>query len=172
VVKIAGVTDGTSNMAAWSERIRGVGYNAQVTPGSAEWDAASPSTNLYFVPDVTQGGTLADAPIVYANCLTAPLYANQGGFSSGPRHVNWLWWNGAYSSARYNQVMPPNGRICTSGDENFHAAAYGALSYHPGGVNVAFADGSVRFIKQSIGPSVWWALGSRNGGEVISADQY
>ncbi len=47
-----------------------------------------------------------------------------------------------------------------------------ATSNHPGGVNVCFADGSVRFIKDSVGPTTWWALGSRNGGEVVSADQY
>jgi prepilin-type processing-associated H-X9-DG protein len=46
------------------------------------------------------------------------------------------------------------------------------LSRHPGGANVAFADGSVRFIKQSVAPPTWWALGSRAGGEIISADQY
>ena len=32
------------------------------------------------------------------------------------------------------------------------------------------ADGSVRFIKSSIGQNIWWGLGTRNGGEVISAD--
>jgi prepilin-type N-terminal cleavage/methylation domain-containing protein/prepilin-type processing-associated H-X9-DG protein len=172
VVTIAMATDGLSNTAMWSERIRGVGYNALVTPGSAEWDGMTPSTNNYYIPDLTQGGTLADVPIVFANCLTAPLYANQGGFSGGPRHVGWLWWNGAYTSARYNHAMTPNGHICTSGDENFHAAAFPPLSYHPGGVNVCLADGSVRFIKATVNPQTWWALGSRNGGEVISADQY
>jgi prepilin-type processing-associated H-X9-DG protein len=45
-------------------------------------------------------------------------------------------------------------------------------SLHPGGVNVGFADGSVRFIKNTVAPNTWWALGSRNLGEVISADQY
>jgi prepilin-type N-terminal cleavage/methylation domain-containing protein/prepilin-type processing-associated H-X9-DG protein len=172
VVTIGMVTDGLSNTAAWSERVRGVGYNAMTGPGLPEWDGLSPSTNLLYVPDVTLGGTLADIPIVYQNCRNAPVYANQGGFSSGPRHVNWCWWIGSYASARYNHTMPPNGNVCTSGDENFHVAAYGALSRHPGGVNVCFADGSVHFVKQTVTPSVWWALGSRNGGEVISADQY
>jgi len=172
VVKIADVTDGLSNTAAWSEKVRGVGYNAIVTPGSTEWDGLSPSTNNYYVADVTRGGTFADIPIVYQNCLTAPLYANQGGFSSNPRHVGWLWWNGAYTSARYNHTIPPNGNTCTSGDENFHVAAFPPSSRHPGGVNVAFGDGSVRFIKQTIAPQTWWALGTRAGGEVVSADQY
>jgi prepilin-type processing-associated H-X9-DG protein len=47
-----------------------------------------------------------------------------------------------------------------------------AESNHPGGVNCTLADGSVRFIKDSISEPVWWALGTRAGGEVISADSY
>jgi prepilin-type processing-associated H-X9-DG protein len=45
-------------------------------------------------------------------------------------------------------------------------------SNHPGGVNFAFADGSVKFIKASIGDQPYEALGTRAGGEVISADSY
>jgi len=35
-----------------------------------------------------------------------------------------------------------------------------------------FGDGSVKFIKDSINMHVWWNLGTRNGGEVVSADAY
>ena len=35
-----------------------------------------------------------------------------------------------------------------------------------------FGDGSVRFIKNSINQSTWWALGTRAAGEVISSDSY
>jgi prepilin-type N-terminal cleavage/methylation domain-containing protein/prepilin-type processing-associated H-X9-DG protein len=49
---------------------------------------------------------------------------------------------------------------------------YAARSYHPGGVNAAFADGSVKFIRNSINLGVWQSLASINAGEVISADQY
>ena len=45
-------------------------------------------------------------------------------------------------------------------------------SNHPGGCNVLFGDGSVKFIKGSIDIKIWWGLGTRNGGEVISADSY
>jgi len=45
-------------------------------------------------------------------------------------------------------------------------------SYHSGGANVSFTDGSVRFLKSSTNQTLIWALGSRNGQEVISADAY
>jgi prepilin-type N-terminal cleavage/methylation domain-containing protein/prepilin-type processing-associated H-X9-DG protein len=45
-------------------------------------------------------------------------------------------------------------------------------SMHPGGVNVGFGDGSVRFIKNSISNAVWIAVLAKNDGIVLSADQY
>jgi len=54
----------------------------------------------------------------------------------------------------------------------FSAAAKGFASMHPGGANFVFADGSVRFLKNGISLVTYCALGSRNGGEVISADAY
>ena len=51
-------------------------------------------------------------------------------------------------------------------------AAITARSYHPGGVDVLLGDGSARFIKETINGPVWRALGTINGGEVISADAY
>jgi prepilin-type processing-associated H-X9-DG protein len=43
-------------------------------------------------------------------------------------------------------------------------------SRHPGGANFAMADGSVRFVQQSISPVTFNALGTRAGGEVIPGD--
>jgi prepilin-type processing-associated H-X9-DG protein len=79
--------------------------------------------------------------------------------------------------------------------------AEGASSFHPGGANFAFCDGSVKFIKETIAswapynsatgdpnftygatcgenyigtvpPQVYQMLATRNGGEVVSADSY
>jgi len=50
--------------------------------------------------------------------------------------------------------------------------AWSVSSRHSGGVNAAFADGSVRFIKDSINPSTWYALNTIGGGEVIGSDSY
>jgi prepilin-type N-terminal cleavage/methylation domain-containing protein/prepilin-type processing-associated H-X9-DG protein len=52
---------------------------------------------------------------------------------------------------------------------------YGAItarSYHPSGVNILIADGSVRFAKSTIDASTWRGLGTVAGGEVISGDSY
>jgi prepilin-type processing-associated H-X9-DG protein len=78
--------------------------------------------------------------------------------------------------------MTPNGISCigntaqafgiSDGSWGGVGAAITATSNHPGGVNVCFSDGSVRFVKDSVNLQTWWALGSRSGGEVVGADQY
>jgi len=52
-------------------------------------------------------------------------------------------------------------------DGNTYAAA---RSRHTGGVNASFADGSVKFIRDSITATVWQGLGTKSGGEAVSAD--
>jgi prepilin-type processing-associated H-X9-DG protein len=93
----------------------------------------------------------------------------------------WPWHTG---NSAYTHFNTPNGLSCvsssdTSGDNPGCCAMWGgtsgmitATSNHPGGVNVCFTDGSVKFIKDSISPQSWWAIGTRNQGEVLSADSY
>jgi len=69
----------------------------------------------------------------------------------------------------YNHVNVPNMRSCIFPPGRIMNTAN---SYHPGGVNLGLCDGSVRFIKNSINLSIWGAIGSRNGGEIISSDAY
>lgn len=45
-----------------------------------------------------------------------------------------------------------------------------ARSYHPGGVNATFVDGSVRFVDESVSSDVWTGLGSMDGGESVRTD--
>jgi prepilin-type processing-associated H-X9-DG protein len=52
------------------------------------------------------------------------------------------------------------------------APIQGLGSAHPGGYNAAFADGSVKFLKNSISPATLESLITRNGGEVISSDAF
>jgi prepilin-type N-terminal cleavage/methylation domain-containing protein/prepilin-type processing-associated H-X9-DG protein len=84
----------------------------------------------------------------------------------------------------YTQKLNPAGVPYTSGpqdfdwlslDENNGGPTLGAItsrSFHFGGVNALFADGSVHFVRDSINLATWQALGTMAGGEVISADSY
>jgi prepilin-type N-terminal cleavage/methylation domain-containing protein/prepilin-type processing-associated H-X9-DG protein len=60
----------------------------------------------------------------------------------------------------------------TSWSSRFSYAARGFKSMHPGGANFLLADGHVQFLKASVNPITYNALGSRAGGEVVSSDQY
>ena len=64
--------------------------------------------------------------------------------------------------------MTDTGNIPRNGPGNM----LGFGSWHPGGANFAFCDGSVKFLKESIDLSVLSALGTRAGGEVNSASDY
>jgi prepilin-type processing-associated H-X9-DG protein len=88
--------------------------------------------------------------------------------------VGAAWWWGRSSQTRYNHVMTPNTYNCSFGGDNGDSDddAITASSRHPGGVNAAICDGSVRFIKSSISPPVWWALSTVAGGEVLDASSY
>jgi prepilin-type processing-associated H-X9-DG protein len=67
--------------------------------------------------------------------------------------------------------MLPNKSSCnTSADYGVVDSFIGANSFHPGGTNLLLMDGSVRFVKDGIGLAIWSALGTRAGGEVLSAD--
>jgi len=78
----------------------------------------------------------------------------------------------------YNHFNGPNGTGCDNQADG-NTGGYGTLpdimppsSNHPGGVNIAFCDGSVHFIKDSINIQTWWGMGTRNMGEVIGSDAW
>jgi prepilin-type processing-associated H-X9-DG protein len=87
-----------------------------------------------------------------------------------------VWGN--YIPSRYNHVMTPNDRSCgrkvgggIDSSLNNNGGATTATSRHPGGVNVCFGDGSVRFVNDGLEVAIWRAMGSRNGGEPVAHAQ-
>jgi prepilin-type processing-associated H-X9-DG protein len=64
--------------------------------------------------------------------------------------------------------FPQEGMPCTQSGSPYVAPSAGARSYHLGGVNASFGDGSVRFVSNSIVLATWQALGTRAGSEAVS----
>ena len=64
----------------------------------------------------------------------------------------------------------PNG-MNNGGPGKGIAGTWGISSYHPGGANALFVDGSVHFLNNSLSAQTLTALITRDGGEVI-ADSY
>jgi type II secretory pathway pseudopilin PulG len=64
--------------------------------------------------------------------------------------------------------FPAEGMPCTQGGSPYSANFAAARSYHTGGVNASFGDGTVRFVSNNIALATWQALGSRGGNETVS----
>lgn len=81
----------------------------------------------------------------------------------------WLL-SGAYYTLFF-VAAPPNSWIpdCGVGTDG-GTGVFSARSLHPNGVNTTFLDGSVRFIRSGVDAAVWRALGTRDGGEVVSGE--
>ncbi len=175
-ISIAGITDGTSNTSAFAERTKG--SNKQSVPGTSSDNIGIFGFTFTFNP-------LADADALFQNCLngrssTAWFY-QQGRYAPSPGfglQFSDGWAYAWYVATLYNHVAPPNwiGVDCGVGstimDTPGEHSIVSARSQHPGGVNSLLADGSVRFVKDSVSIPTWRALGTRAGGEVLSADSY
>lgn len=83
-----------------------------------------------------------------------------------PRGDMWLK-GGLMGGTLYNHLMTPNQPSC-SARENFSAVTAGSM--RRGGINALTMDGAVHFVKDSIAHRVWYAAGTRAGGETISGD--
>jgi prepilin-type processing-associated H-X9-DG protein len=170
---VQNVTDGTSNTVAFSESIAD---NPQTGTSPSLWKGTGGAGNLQAVYQLdvsTVGLALVQADV--AACTAK--WNSDGGGREGFGH---MWVLGAMGYTMFNTVIPPNGGgqvkwgACRNDccPQARHADYVTAGSFHPGGVNVGFADGSVKFVKSSISYPTWWALGTKANGEVISADSY
>lgn len=83
------------------------------------------------------------------------------------------WMLAQRNETLYDHTLSINDPSCVNAQGSTEVAgSTTATSDHRNGANSLFADGHVRFVRESIEVSVWRALGTRNGGEVIPSDAY
>jgi prepilin-type N-terminal cleavage/methylation domain-containing protein/prepilin-type processing-associated H-X9-DG protein len=169
---IADISDGTSNTVAYVESLTG-DFNQQ----TARHRGAPLGVSLSG--DTTK--VLYDARTNLVGVMQGAQTCQQAMVSTPGANPNrgQRWQTGSPGLTLINLILTPNSNQFTFGGcrwDNIGSTDFGHLfvpcSNHPGGVNVLLADGSVRYIKDSVNQQTWMALGSRNGNEVLSADSY
>ncbi|MGO9466710.1 MAG: DUF1559 domain-containing protein [Isosphaeraceae bacterium] len=181
-VRMQMITDGAASTALFSEHLLSstppyIANDSSVTPGGR-----NARRGLFPVPitvTLDQAST-ASAQAFVSACQSlpagTPVLAGIGFGAQWLMSIDFAPANNAYT-----HVMAPNSISCTGSNDpsgyfssanGGFGAAISATSNHPGGVNVGFCDGSVKFINNSIALQTWWGLGTRNGHEIIGADTY
>lgn len=154
-------TDGTSNTAVIAERLIN---NAE--PIAGPFGSYMPPGLKESVLSFCAGGGSSNFSlprwVSYCDSVTEPDPTY-----SLPHGRAWVsgW---TLAGNLYMHVMPINGRNChLYGGQDDGTNLVTASSNHHGGATVAYADGHVDFISEQVDMRVWWAIGSRNGGEVV-----
>jgi prepilin-type N-terminal cleavage/methylation domain-containing protein/prepilin-type processing-associated H-X9-DG protein len=154
---LAAIVDGTSNTALEAETRRGA------RPSNDATDITVISPAVWGASNIAAANPNNLLPAVCSSKSTGkPINATGLQYQTG-----------TFYFCLYTHTVPPNwsGRDCIVANF-FDQAHLASRSWHPGGVNVALVDGSVRFISDRIRMPIWTALGTRSGGEVISASDF
>jgi prepilin-type N-terminal cleavage/methylation domain-containing protein/prepilin-type processing-associated H-X9-DG protein len=166
VIRIASFTDGTSNTHVCSELLQGAPDDIRGTiwvdnPGGGTYMTRfTPNGYQDYVPLFQPWASSVSASALAGdNMDNLPTFVGSSPGTSPPTPGSLCDSQPVQGLACYNQG--------SQGGE-----FVGSRSRHPGGVNSLFMDGSVHFMKNSIAPMTWVALGSINAGEVISSDSY
>jgi prepilin-type N-terminal cleavage/methylation domain-containing protein/prepilin-type processing-associated H-X9-DG protein len=163
------IIDGSSNTVTLSEHICSPS-NSNVSTGQLIMGAGN-SGDQFFDANTNPAAITAGL----ATCNTAFVASN---ISNTHGHY---WGVGHMGATLFNTIVTPNSKQyqwggcrpgCSAGCDAADMVYSNAQSYHSGGVNCGMGDGSVKFIKDSVNPTTWWALGTRANKEVISTDSY
>jgi prepilin-type N-terminal cleavage/methylation domain-containing protein/prepilin-type processing-associated H-X9-DG protein len=160
-VSINSFSDGTSQTAIFSEWVKGNSPNGM--PGKNGLGM------VYYTAQRANSNTYPTDQQFAQDCgATQPVNGNQ---AWGWKGEFWAW----SSEMVYSHTNLPNRFACQYADQNNDGRGtitlVNASSQHPGGVNVLFMDGSVRFIKSSVGIVPWYAISTTDNGEAFSNDQ-
>ena len=177
-IGIQSVTDGTSNTIAMGEWLTGSNGPTLTLPQDVVVNGPT------LPPGATFGSPLLVMPAGGASFNTwlqqcAQQIPATNAMGNPYNELGQDWCVGLFFHTLGNILVGPNppypncgADMYGLGDTDDDYGYFGLSSRHPGGCNVLMADGSVRFLKNSISQLTLWSLGSRNQGEVISSDNY
>jgi prepilin-type N-terminal cleavage/methylation domain-containing protein/prepilin-type processing-associated H-X9-DG protein len=164
MVTLASITDGTSNTVMFSEYIKGMYRVSTEGLHQTYWLTSTKYTNTT---------TAINFNNIVAECQSSKGYFQEtAGTTWDAKGEYWILAT-CGTGGGYSHVNMPNKKACYfAGDtvSSTFRSLVGPSSNHPGGVNTAFLDGSVRFIKESVSPVTWRAIATKAGGEVVSSD--
>jgi len=156
----AEIVDGLASTVLFSEFVKGAGQAD--TPGLHQ---------TYAMAKVGYPGptTPIDLDAAAADCRASPVVYQQPPGTAWDRKGDWWTSGNCGTGGGYSHINLPNSRagIFKGAGLAPHYSMIGASSNHPGGVNVAFLDGSLRFVADTIDVAAWRALATRAGGEAI-----
>jgi prepilin-type N-terminal cleavage/methylation domain-containing protein/prepilin-type processing-associated H-X9-DG protein len=171
-VTLAAVTDGLSNTLFAAEVKTHTPYllncSGLVFAPLGSQPMPGPNVNPSAVAQYTGcGGSLSELRPDSGHSEWEDGNTSQAGFTTA-------WTPNKVTPGRYGGTSVPDTDLIAIREENGGPtfAAVTARSYHPGGVNALFGDGSARFVKSTINGLTWRAVGSISGGEVVSGDAY
>ncbi len=167
-VNFASITDGSSNTALFSEKLFG---NPNAV-GTMTANSNNAKRGL-FPPGATANHDTGDTAQAMAYLGSCKSIAGSTVATSSVAGLSWIKAYPPYSVINaYTHFGAPNSVACSNDNSYWGgpAATVPPNSNHSGGVNVGMADGSVKFVKDSVNLQTWWAVGTRAGGEVISSD--
>jgi prepilin-type N-terminal cleavage/methylation domain-containing protein/prepilin-type processing-associated H-X9-DG protein len=163
-------TDGTSSTVAFGEAL--IGDNSGGSNNGAEYY----NCQGWPTGSNTGRGSGSDMimPVAVANLNTYIQTCNAAAkaVTSQANARNSYWAAGRMAEGPIASMLTtPNTKNadCTQTSETGMLAM---RSRHSGGVNVLLSDGSVRFIKDSVNQTTWWAIGTKAGGETVSSDAF
>jgi prepilin-type N-terminal cleavage/methylation domain-containing protein/prepilin-type processing-associated H-X9-DG protein len=176
-------TDGTAATIAFAEALvgdgHGTGYGGTVPPSHYRGNMILSAPGIPSDPTSGRSSGLGDAwqdPAAVLTDLQTCAHAFQTSQDIAD-HRGYRWADSATGYTLFNVLQTPNDAQypvngcrfgCYAWCDPSHGLSYPATSAHPGGVNVGFADGSVHFVTDSIHRTVWWSLGTKAGGELVS----
>lgn len=156
---------------------QGFSGNYVVCAGNDYFNPGGNSSNLngvFYTQSTTRLSDISDGTA--HTCLVGEIILSP---DKGDHDIRGRYFNPTHSGVSFSTRLPPNTNVpdafnwcsatpvpkapCIWSGSNIFVLA---RSLHTNGANVAMADGSVRYVPNTINAQIWKDMGSRNGGEV------